>query len=718
MVVIYAEKSSLAKEIANALHAGKRISLPDEPTIGYYEFTFKGEKAVLCHGIGHLAQLIPAKMYDEKYEKWDLSVFPCIPEKFRVAPKGSTIKCMKLVSSFFQQADWLINATDPDREGERIFTYVRDVSKCNKPYKRVWIEDLTEGKIQYAFNNLKAPNEQLAVTETGNAQDLQLAARARDISDWLLGINLTVAATVKYGKTATKSQLLTLGRVQTPTLNMVVERERAILNHVKTPFWKLSSVFSFSNQSFEATYDKGNFTDKSEAEAVLSDCTGKIGIVTSVETKHKSEAAPLLYNTTQLQIAASKKLDWTADKTQKVMQSLYEAKYMSYPRTNSEHLTEAMMPEVKRTIEKILKLEEYKQFAIEPMAEFTKRHFDDKKVTSHTAIIPTENVPESLDKLDEDEKQLYDLLARSLIKIIYPKAEYDDTTAKVTVNGQHIFKATGKVITATGWYIIDGKKSEAQVLPPLSEGQELQGDYKLTEGETEPPKRYTEAELLAAMELAGQKLEDEEARTLMKLQKKGLGTDATRAPILHDLFRKEYLARKGKSIYPTELGMYIIDSTPVPELKSADFTGELEKQLNDIALGKGNFLEYINQLKEKTADWYKLIADSEERTFTTEKEEKLKCPLCGSPVAKRDWGYGCTGYKNGCKFSVNKKIANKTIPESQVIALCQKGKTGIIKGFKSKSGKEFDAYLIYNKADNKVSFQFPEKKNDSKSSRK
>ena len=581
-----------------------------------------------------------------------------------------------------------------------------------------WIEDLTEGKIQYAFNNLKAPNEQLAVTETGNAQDLQLAARARDISDWLLGINLTVAATVKYGKTATKSQLLTLGRVQTPTLNMVVERERAILNHVKTPFWKLSSVFSFSNQSFEATYDKGNFTDKSEAEAVLSDCTGKIGIVTSVETKHKSEAAPLLYNTTQLQIAASKKLDWTADKTQKVMQSLYEAKYMSYPRTNSEHLTEAMMPEVKRTIEKILKLEEYKQFAIEPMAEFTKRHFDDKKVTSHTAIIPTENVPESLDKLDEDEKQLYDLLARSLIKIIYPKAEYDDTTAKVTVNGQHIFKATGKVITATGWYIIDGKKSEAQVLPPLSEGQELQGDYKLTEGETEPPKRYTEAELLAAMELAGQKLEDEEARTLMKLQKKGLGTDATRAPILHDLFRKEYLARKGKSIYPTELGMYIIDSTPVPELKSADFTGELEKQLNDIALGKGNFLEYINQLKEKTADWYKLIADSEERTFTTEKEEKLKCPLCGSPVAKRDWGYGCTGYKNGCKFSVNKKIANKTIPESQVIALCQKGKTGIIKGFKSKSGKEFDAYLIYNKADNKVSFQFPEKKNDSKSSRK
>lgn len=713
MVVIYAEKSSLAKEIAGALHAGKRISLKDEPTVGYYEFTFKGEQAVLCHGVGHLAQLIPAKMYDPKYEKWDLSVFPCIPDTFRAAPKAATVKCLNLVKSFFDKADWLINATDPDREGELIFTYVCDVCKCSKPYKRVWIEDLTDGKIRYAFDNLKAPDERLAATVSGNANDLRYAARARDISDWLVGINLTVAATKKYGNNAVDNKLLTLGRVQTATLNMVVEREKAILNHKKTPFWKLTATFTSSDGAFEAVYEKGNFTVQTEATSALAECNGQKGVVSSVETKHKTEAAPLLYNTTQLQIACAKKLDWTAEKAQKVMQSLYESKYMSYPRTSTEHLTEEMKPEVKRTIEKILKMKEYAQYTIEPMAEFTKRHFDNSKVGSHTAVIPTENVPESLDVLGEDERQLYDLLARSLIKIIYPKAEYDDTTAKIAVK-EHIFKATGKVITQDGWYVVDGK-SESKTLPPLSKGQELQGEYKLTEGVTEPPKRYTEAELLAAMELAGQKLEDEEARTLMKLQKKGLGTDATRAPILKELFAKEYIARKGKSIYPTDLGIYIIDSVPVNELKSAEFTGELEKQLNDIATGSASYEDYIKRIKAKTAEWYKLIADSDSKTFTSTKDESLKCPLCGKPVRKLDWGYSCTGYKDGCQFRINGTISGKKITENQVVMLCKNGRTMIIKGFKKKSGDgTFDAYLYYDKAQNRVVFQFPDKKPDTK----
>ncbi len=713
MVVIYAEKSSLAKEIASALHAGKRIPLKDEPTVGYYEFTFKGEQAVLCHGVGHLAQLVPAKMYDPKYEHWDLSVFPCIPDKFRAAPKAKTLKCLNLVKSFFDKADWLINATDADREGELIFTYVCDVCKCSKPYKRVWIEDLTDEKIRHSFNNLKAPDEQLTPTVSGNAHDLQYAARARDISDWLVGINITVAATKKYGNNAVNNKLLTVGRVQTATLNLVVEREKAILNHKKTPFWKLTAAFTTPNGTFEAAYEKGNFTVQTEANAVLADCNGQKGVVTSVETKHKTEAAPLLYNTTQLQIACAKKLDWTAEKAQKVMQSLYEAKYMSYPRTSTEHLTEEMKPEVKRTIEKILKMKEYAQYAIEPMAEFTKRHFDNSKVGSHTAVIPTENVPESLDVLGEDERKLYDLLARSLIKIIYPKAEYDDTTAKIAVK-EHIFKATGKVVTNDGWYAVDGK-SESKTLPPLSEEQELQGEYKLTEGVTEPPKRYTEAELLAAMELAGQKLEDEEARTLMKLQKKGLGTDATRAPILKELFAKEYIARKGKSLYPTELGIYIIDSVPVNELKSADFTGEIEKQLNDIATGSASYEEYIKRIKAKTAEWYKLIADSDSKTFTSTKDEALKCPLCGKPVRKLDWGYSCTGYKDGCQFRINATISGKKITENQVTMLCKNGRTMIIKGFKKKSGDgTFDAYLYYDKSQNRVVFQFPDKKPDTK----
>ena len=708
MVVIYAEKSSLAKEIAHALGAGQRISLKSEPTVGYYEFSFNSEPAVLCHGVGHLAQLVPASSYDKKYEKWELSAFPCIPETFRAAPKAATIKCLKLVKSFFDKADWLINATDPDREGELIFTYVCDVCKCDKPYKRVWIEDLTEKKIKAAFANLKTPTEQLSPTVSGNAHDLRLAARARDITDWLLGINLTVAATKKYGNSDIRNKLLTTGRVQTATLNMVVQRERAILGFKKTPFWKLTAIFSSPKGKFEAAYEQGNFTEAAAAQAALSECNGKNGIVTTVETKHKTEAAPLLYNTTQLQIACSKKFGWSADKTQKVMQQLYEAHLMSYPRTSSEHLTEAMIPEVKHTIELLLQMPEYAQYNVSEWAEFSKRHFDDSKVGSHTAVIPTESVPNNLAGLSEDEIKLYDLLARSLIKIIYPKAEYDDTTAKIAVD-KHIFKATGKIITNEGWYAVDGA-AETKSLPPLSEGQELQGEYKVTEGETEPPKRYTEAELLAAMELAGQKLEDEEARTLMKLQKKGLGTDATRGPILKSLFDKEYLAKKGKSIYPTELGMYLIKCLPVKELKSAAYTGELEKQLNNISLGKSSYDKYIAFIKQKTAEWFKLIAESEGSKFTSSAEQQLICPFCGKPLIKLDWGYSCTGYKDGCKFHVNKKIAGKSITENQVIMLCKSGRTAIIKGFKAKSGSTFDAYLTVDKEKQEVSFQFPERR--------
>lgn len=708
MVVIYAEKSSLATDLAHFLKAGKRIALKDEPTIGYYELTYKGEPAILCHGVGHIAQLVPASSYNKKYEKWDLEAYPCIPDNLRVAPMASTIKCLKLIKGFFDKADWIICATDSDREGELIFAYVCEVCKCTKPYKRLWIEDLTDDKLRNSFANLRNPNEQISPIEKATSNSLRLAGKARDITDWLIGINLTVAATKKYGNSDIRSKLLTTGRVQTATLNMVVQRERAILGFKKTPFWKLTAIFSSPKGKFEAAYEQGNFTEEAAAQAVLSECNGKNGVVMSIETKHKTEAAPLLYNTTQLQIACSKKFGWSADKTQKVMQKLYEAHLMSYPRTSSEHLTEAMMPEVKHTIELILQMPEYAQYNVSEWAEFSKRHFDDSKVGSHTAVIPTESVPNNLTGLSEDEIKLYDLVARSLIKIIYPKAEFDDTTAMIAVD-KHTFKATGKCITNQGWYAVDGKP-EAKELPPLSEGQELQGEYKITEGETEPPKRYTEAELLAAMELAGQKLEDEEARTLMKLQKRGLGTDATRGPILKSLFDKDYLAKKGKSIYPTELGIYLIKRLPVKELKSAAYTGELEKQLNNIALGKCSYDKYIAFIKQKTAEWYKLIAESEESKFTSSTEQQLICPFCGKPLIKLDWGYSCTGYKDGCKFHVNKKIAGKSITENQVIMLCKSGRTAIIKGFKAKSGSTFDAYLAVDKEKQEVSFQFPERR--------
>lgn len=707
MVVIYAEKSSLAKEIAKALGAGKRIALKEEPTVGYYEFKFNGEDAVLCHGVGHLAQLVPAKSYDEKFAKWDLEVFPCIPDKFRTAPKSATINCIKLVKSFFDKADWLINATDPDREGELIFTYVYEVCKCQKPFKRVWIEDLTDQKIKKAFNNLKKPDERLSEQVQGNANDLQLAGRARDISDWLIGNNLTVAVTKKFGG---YNNLLSVGRVQTPTLALVVNREKDILNHVKTPFWRLSANFSFPNvNSFEAEYEKGTFKDENEAKSILNQCENQKGTVISLETKHRQESAPLLFNATQLQVTANRKLSWDADKTTKIMQSLYEKKLMSYPRTSSEHLTEAMIPEVTLTIQKLLKLPEYSQYNIQKWQDFTKRHFDDKKVGSHPAIIPTVNVPDDFNNLSDDEKTLYDLLAKSIIRMIYPKAEIDDTTTIINVNG-HNFKASGSIITNQGWYAVDAVPDKKKVLPQISQGQELNGEYKLKKGETEPPKRYTEAELLNAMELAGQKIDDEETRTLMKLQKKGLGTDATRVPIIKSLFDKEYIAKKGKSIYPTEKGIFLINTLPVDDLKSADMTGELEKTLNDIALGKSDYNAFIEHIKKITKEWYDIIVKSEKSAFISENDKNMICPICGKKINTFDWGYGCSGYKEGCKFRVSKNICGKKISENHIAMISKKGETNLIKGFKSKSGNEFDACLVLNKEKGTIEFKFADKK--------
>lgn len=706
MVVIYAEKSSLAKEIAGALNAGKRIALEGEPTVGYYQFNFRGEEAILCHGVGHLAQLVPAKSYDEKFGKWDLEVFPCIPDKYRAAAKSQTIKCLKLVKHFLDKADWAINATDPDREGELIFAYVREVCGYNKPVKRAWIEDLTDEKIRKAFADLKKENEPLTL-QTGCASALQLAARARDIADWTVGTNLTVATTKKYGSF---ENILSVGRVQTPTLAMVVNREKQILSHVKTPFWKLIANYEVNGVKFIAEHEHGNFDNESEAKSIFQNCDGKTGVVESKNVKHTKTSAPLLFNATQLQIACSKKYGWNSDKTMAVMQQLYEHKLMSYPRTSSEHLTEAMIPEVKETIAKLFRLPEYQQYAIEESnwSEFSKRHFDDKKVGSHPAIIPTTQVPESLDNISEDEKMLYDLLAKSLIRIVYPKVEADETSVVIDVNGNK-FKANGSVITNTGWYAVDAMPESTKMLPDLQEKQELTGKYEIKQGETEPPKRFTEATLLAAMELAGANIEDEEARTLMKMQKKGLGTDATRVQILKGLFQRNYLARKGKSIIPTELGMYLIDTLPVNDLKSAEMTGEWEKQLNDISLGTADFDTFVCNIKSTVCKWYSEISQSNSEQYVSENEARLLCPLCGKKLNKMAWGYGCSGYKEGCKFSAG-EICGKKITENQLVSLITKGKTGIIKGFKSKAGKEFDAHLVLEKSTGKINFEFANKK--------
>ena len=694
MIVIYAEKASLAKAIAAAMNAGKRIAHPKEPTIGHYEFTFNGLPAVLCHGVGHLCQLADAKSYGEQYTKWDLNIYPCIPEKYEVIVKDKTKACFDYVKGFFQKADLIINATDPDREGELIFAYIYEAMNCTKPWKRAWIEDLTPQKIRYAFCHLRDSSEVL---------NIQKAGKARSIADWVCGINLTIAATKKLSS----KDMLSVGRVQTPVLAMVVEREKKIVNHIKTPFWKLLADFTTENGKFTAEYEKGQFDDENKAKEILAECTGK-GTVLSKSVKKKSVGQPLLFNATLLQATAGKKLGWDLKKTVAVMQELYEHKFMSYPRTSSEHLTVAMQPEVTATLRKLFQLPEYAEYAIpeDQWQGYTKRHFDDSKVDSHPAIIPTMNVPKDLSELSNDEKQLYDLLVKSLIRIVYPKAELEDTTVILNVNGNK-FKATGSIITNNGWYAVDAMPDKKATLPPINEGESYPGKYSLKQGFTEPPKRYTEPDLITAMETAGKNIEDEEARSLMKLENKGLGTAATRAAIVNSLFSRNYLAKKGKSIYPTEKGIFIIDTLPVDELKSAELTGLWEKRLHEISIGNEDYNSFVSDIEKTVRDWYQKITDSMSTKYS-DKTDNQVCPFCGARVIKGKFGYFCSGKKdNGCKFFVPSEICGKSISDVQARRLIEKGKTTLIKGLKSKSGKEFDAYLVVDKKQGKIVFEFP-----------
>lgn len=699
MVVIYAEKASLAKEIAGALGAGKRIENPKDKRIGHWEFSFNGESAVIVHGQGHLVKPENPVAYGAQFQKWDLQAYPCIPETFRLQVKADTEGCYLYAKQFFDKADWLINATDADREGELIFAYVYQMMGCVKPWKRVWIEDLTNEKIRYAFSHLRSSEEM---------QGLQLAGRARSAADWLFGMNITVAMTEKFSN---HNGVLACGRVQTPTLALVVNRENEIINFTKKPFYKVVGNFSVENGDYSGEYQGGNLDTKEQADDVLSNAKGE-GVIKELTVKESKVSAPLLHNSTQLQVACGKKLGWELKKAEQVMQQLYEAKLMTYPRTNSEHLTVAMESEIARTIEKIMEISEYAEYALDKdeWQEFTSRHFDDSKVGSHPAITPTLYVPKSLEAIeDKDMRALYDLLCKSLLRIVFPPAKVENTKAVTRVGGVD-FISKGSVIASPGWYQVDAMPEKKNVLPILHEGEAVTAEIRIEQGETKPPKRYTETELISAMELAGQKLEDEEARTLMKLQKKGLGTDATRVPTVKALFAREYIAKKGKTIYPTEKGMFLINTLPVSEMKSAEMTGELEKELNDISEGRADYQQFIDKVKDITRKWYKAVCDASSDAFV---DKSMICPSCGKRLVKGKTNIFCSGYKDGCAFSIPYTLCQKKLTDNQIQMLIHSQRTNVIKGFTSKAGKTFDASLKINDK-GKIEFVFPNTKKGKK----
>lgn len=689
MKVCIAEKPSVAKEIALILGAKHRKD-------GFFE----GNGYQVTWTFGHLCTLKEPHDYHDSLKFWNLRTLPIIPTKFGIKlikNKGvkeqfGTIK--KLVT----EAEEVINCGDAGQEGELIQRWVLQNAGYKKPMKRLWISSLTEEAIREGFNHLK------------NSEDydrLYWAGSSRAIGDWLLGINATRLYTLKYGQ---KGSVLSIGRVQTPTLAMIVSRHKEIENFTSKKFWELGTIY----KGVKFSSEKGKFDEKDQVENLKKSLENTEFKIISFERKEGKEGVPKLFDLTSLQVECNKKLSLGADQTLKIAQTLYERKYITYPRVDTQYLPDDIYP----TIKGILSSMKSYQLLIAPLLEHpikkSKGVFNNKKVTDHHAIIPT-NIDAS--SLAGQEKQVYDIIAKRFIANFYP----DCKIAKTTVKGQAVeikFKATGKEILEPGWRSVYGKEQvaeednkeqeENQLLPSFLEGET--GPHKpfIKEKETKPPKPFTEATLLRAMETAGKQVDDEEVRDLMK--ENGIGRPSTRANIIQTLFRRKYIRQQRKSLEPTITGIQLIDTIQSDLLKSAELTGKWEKNLRDIESGEYEVKNFMTEMKTMVSDLVKQVKFSDQVSKIAVAEElgkkksikkttpdKIICPKCKKGnILKGKAAYGCSEYKAGCSFILPFVFNDKKLTDSQLTSILIKGKSGQIKGIKH-AGEKKEGHLLLNK---------------------
>ncbi|WXJ84385.1 DNA topoisomerase 3 [Moorella thermoacetica] len=596
----------------------------------------------------------------------------------------------------------MINACDAGREGELIFRRIYTWCKGQKPVKRLWLSEATPAAIKEAFRHLRAGEE---------LDNLAAAAEARAQADWLVGINATRAFTCRHNK------LLSVGRVQTPTLALVVAREREIRNFKPEPYYELWATFrkstgeTYRGKWFREKQDR--LQDKQEAGDLAKQIsTG--GIVEKIEQKEAREQPPQLFNLNDLQKEANKKYGFTAQKTLDAAQALYEKhKLLTYPRTDSRHLTTALVRDtLAGRLEALTGIPAYAALVPENLPQLGKRYVDDSKVSDHHALIPTAVNPD-LSKLSPVEQKVYDLVARRFLAIFYPDARYAVTRVVTTAGGES-FLSQGRVELDRGWKAVYGqqeedgaesKDEESQALPQLVEGEEVvvQGT-EVKAKQTRPPQRYNEATLLAAMENAGRLVEDKEMADTLKAAG-GIGTPATRAAIIERLIQVGYLRREKKNLLPTEKAEILIDLVP-EEVKSVELTARWEEGLKEIKKGQRDCKEWLEGIKNFTMEVVQMAREQEAALAAEPGREAMgQCPLCGREVMEYPRSYGCSGYKEGCKFTIWKEIAGKKITPGQAKELLEKGKTAIIKGFKSKAGKKFDAALVLGEG-GKINFEF------------
>ncbi|MBE6302514.1 MAG: DNA topoisomerase III [Bacteroidales bacterium] len=574
MIVCIAEKKSVAESIAKVLGASA-------PRDGFFE----GNGYQVTWALGHLCTLKEPHDYTEMWQRWSLGSLPMIPPKFGIKLMGERSKerQFNIIKKLIEGADSIINCGDAGQEGELIQRWIMQKAQAKCPVKRLWVSSLTEEAIKEGFATLKDQSEYKSLYEAG---------LCRAIGDWLLGMNATRLYTLKY---AANKQVLSIGRVQTPTLALIVKRQNEIKNFVPKPYWELKT--KYREVTFSVT--EGKFEKKEKAEEALQKISGEPFTVTDVSAKKGNELPPRLYDLTSLQVDCNKKYGMTSDVTLQTIQSLYEKKYTTYPRVDTTYLSEDIYPKC----ENILKgMRDYASLIAPLMGKplvKSKKVFDNKKVTDHHAIIPTGVHPQAL---TENEKRVYNLVATHFIAIFYPECKFCTTTVLGESGGVQ-FKATGKQITDPGWRVVfagepadSDKEEKNELMPAFVKGESGPHTPDLAEKMTQPPKPYTEATLLRAMETAGKSVEDEELRDLMK--ENGIGRPSTRAEIIKTLFKRNYIRNEKKNIIATDTGVELVSLIRNELLKSAELTGQWEKKLRDIERKNYEAKQFIAELKE------------------------------------------------------------------------------------------------------------------------
>jgi DNA topoisomerase-3 len=683
---------------------------------------------VITWAVGHLVQLAEPEEYDEKWKKWRMADLPIVPDGFKLVPRDPrSKKQLKLVETLLKREDIdrIINACDAGREGELIFAYLYEsvfgmsatTKDAPKPVDRLWISSMTKQAIREGFEKLR-PGPQL--------RDLELAARSRSEADWLVGMNATRAATIR-GR-AWVGGVVSLGRVQTPTLAMIVKREREIQVFVPEPYRLIHGTFQPPYQGLWFEGDETRiFGDLERADRIVAKVSGQDGTIESVERKEQSERAPLLYDLTSLQRDANRRFGFSARRTLQAAQSLYESKKaITYPRTSSRYLSGDMVPQLKPTAGTLQPIDDYRAAAEYVLALDQlplQRVVNDAKVDDHHAIIPTD-IDHDVSAFTPDERRVFDLIARRFLAVFHPPARYARTTV-ITIVEEERFRTRGKVTLEAGWRAVYGlepdherqseeEDSEGGEIPALQQGQTVRCiAAEIEDKMTRPPPRYTEATLLSAMETAGKLIDDEELREAMK--DSGLGTPATRAETIETLIRREYIERVGRDLQATPKGIQVVTMLEEHKLTSPELTGDWEHKLSDIEHGRGDREKFMKGIADFTKETVEQIAALDKEKLRPERVELGPCPRCGAEtgeiIRENSKAYGCTSWKSreeaGCGFVIWKRVASRTLTPEIARQLIEERRTReVLSGFRSRNGKPFRARLVLNDED-KIEFDFP-----------